>query len=93
MSDDFSDEFTRALEEDLANECPGGCGQPLGEPCSCKQKFPALARRKTLTEDLKETEREIAKQFRDNPGWAQREYQMTAEEWEKLRQWPGDTGG
>lgn len=56
--------------------CAGGCGKPE-DHCVCKPKpF------KTLTELLRETEREIAR----NP----EAHGTTAEDWERIRQWKGE---
>lgn len=44
----------------------------------------------SLTESLRETEKQIARELRDNPKRAEKEYMTTAEGWEQIRQWPGE---
>jgi hypothetical protein len=43
-----------------------------------------------LTETLRETEKKIAQDFKINPEWARKEYGCTSEQWEEIRQWPGE---
>ena len=57
-------------------EC-AGCGQ---SSCICKPK--PKKKWQTRTDTLRETEREIASHPEDSG--------VTGEEWERIRQWPGE---